>query len=288
MSLSSSDQSKSYLQKILQKLQGPNWLKVELQSNTSAITSTGTALDVNIASGTVIVSDAAEGVTGSAAPTKSIQIGGSDGTNLRTLKTDSSGNLQINILDSTDTVISPLKENGTLGTVNSVTSITNALPSGENHIGAIGGNSDKLSLSITTSSTAYTANDNIGGIQTLTNLLRTSGGTGILQGISFWALANQKPNLYIDFWDASPATGTYTNDAAQIIAGDHSSWLGQVEIGAADWKDTGVISRVSKTGLGIVLKGNASRNIYMTIQDKTGVTFGSTAGLFFKAGILQD
>lgn len=157
-----------------------------------------------------------------------------------------------------------------------------------NPLGAnVGGFTEKLSGSVTTSSTAYTANDNIGGIQTLTNLLRTSGGTGVLQGISFWALANQKPNLIIDFWDASPI-GTYTNDSAQVIAGDHDKWLGQVEIGTSDWKDTGVISRVSKTGLGIVLKGNASRNVYMTIQDKTGVTFGSAAGLFYKVGVLQD
>lgn len=158
-----------------------------------------------------------------------------------------------------------------------------------NPVGAnVGGFTEKLSVSITTSSTAYTANDNIGGILTLTNALRVSGGTGILNGISFWALANQKPNLYVDFWDASPTSGTYTNDAAQIIAGDHGKWLGRVEIATSDWQDTGVISRCTKTGLGVILKGNASRDIYMTIQDKTGVTFASTSGLFAKVGILQD
>jgi hypothetical protein len=163
-----------------------------------------------------------------------------------------------------------------------------ALPAGENHIGAIGGNTEKLAIAITTSSTAYSANDNIGGVITLSNFLRVSGGTGVLQGIQLWALANQKPNLYIDFWDASPGTGTYTNDSAQVIAGDHAAHLGFIEIAAADWKDTGTISRTALTSIGMVLKGNASRNIYMTIQDKTGVTFGSVAGLFAKVSILQD
>lgn len=46
-----SDQEKNYLQKILQKISGPHWLKVELQSDTEAITSTGGALDVNVVSG---------------------------------------------------------------------------------------------------------------------------------------------------------------------------------------------------------------------------------------------
>lgn len=159
---------------------------------------------------------------------------------------------------------------------------------GENHIGSVGGNSEKVSVSVTTSAGAYTANDNIGGVITLANLLRTSGGTGVLQGIDLWALGNAKPNLYIDFWDASPSAGTYTNDSAQIIAGDQLKHLAFVEVAAADWKDTGVISRCNLSGLGKLLKGNASRDIYMTIQDKTGVTFGSVAGLFVKVSVLQD
>lgn len=162
-----------------------------------------------------------------------------------------------------------------------------ALDKGENHIGSVGGNSDKISISVTTSSTAYTANDNIGGILTVTNALRVSGGTAIIQELDFWALANQKPNLYVDFWDASPS-GTYTNDAAQIIAGDQSKWLGNIQVNVSDWLDTGVISRVSLRGLSLVVKGNASKDIYMTIQDKTGVTFSSVSGLFAKIGLLQD
>lgn len=51
MSLSSGDQSKSYLQKILQKLQGPNWLQIGLNSSTEALTSTSGALDVHLAAG---------------------------------------------------------------------------------------------------------------------------------------------------------------------------------------------------------------------------------------------
>lgn len=158
---------------------------------------------------------------------------------------------------------------------------------GFNILGNTGGFSNKKRIVPVTSITAYTANDNIGGIITLTDILRVSGGTEILHNIDLWALANQKPNLYIDFWDASPS-GTFTNDATQVIAGDHAKWLGFVEIEAADWKDTGLISRVSKTNLGLVLKGLASKNIYMTIQDKTGVTFGSVSGLFGNIGVLQD
>lgn len=162
-----------------------------------------------------------------------------------------------------------------------------ALPAGENHIGAAGGNTSKIAFAPATSATAYTANDNVGGIITLTNLLRTSGGTGLIDTVSVWLLNNAQPNLYIDFWDASPS-GTYTNDAAQVIAGDQLKWLGTVEIAVSDWKQTGVISRCTVNPPKFGVKGNGSANIFMTIQDKTGVTLGSTAGMFGHVTCLQD
>lgn len=67
--------------------------KVELDDGSgNSISSTSInskqRLDVNVAS---------EGVTGSAVPFQTTQIGGSDGTNLRALKTDSNGILDINV-----------------------------------------------------------------------------------------------------------------------------------------------------------------------------------------------
>lgn len=153
--------------------------------------------------------------------------------------------------------------------------------------GNMGGFTSKVAFAPTTSAGAYTANDNIGGIITLTSAYRTEASTGILESISLWALGNAAPNLYIDFWDASPS-GTYTNDAAQVIAGDQLKWLGTAEIAVSDWKQTGVISRCSVVPARFGLKANNSTSLYMTIQDKTGVTLGSAAGLFGYVTILQD
>jgi hypothetical protein len=164
----------------------------------------------------------------------------------------------------------------TIGTVTALTS------------GNVGGFTSKVSFSPTTSATAYATNDNIGGVITLTNLLRTSGGTALLDTVSIWLLNNAAPNLYIDFWDATPTAGTYTNDVAQIIAGDQAKWMGNIEITTSDWKQTGVISRCSVNPPKFCLKGNGSANIFMTIQDKTGVTLGSTAGMFGYVTALQD
>lgn len=51
------------------------------------------------ANGNMFVKDYADGATGSAVPSVTTQIGGSDGTDLRTLSTDTSGKLKVNLND---------------------------------------------------------------------------------------------------------------------------------------------------------------------------------------------
>lgn len=103
--------------------------------------------------------------TGAAVPAKGIQVTGTDGTNARALKTDASGELQIDVLssalpsgaatsakqDTLDTSINTLLKPAstltavtTVGTVSSVTAIANALPAGTNNIGDV----DVLTLPI--------------------------------------------------------------------------------------------------------------------------------------------
>jgi hypothetical protein len=64
---------------------------------TSTLVNSKQRLDVDLA---------AEGVTGSAVPFDSVQVGGSDGTNLRTLSTDTTGKLKVDIFDATGTAFS--------------------------------------------------------------------------------------------------------------------------------------------------------------------------------------
>lgn len=53
------------------------------------------------------VDSAADGVSGSAVPFATTQVGGSDGTNLHALSTDTNGKLKVDIFDSTGTAFSP-------------------------------------------------------------------------------------------------------------------------------------------------------------------------------------
>lgn len=155
--------------------------------------------------------------------------------------------------------------------------------------GNVGGFTTKKQNTITTTNgTAYDAEDNVGGIITVASLLRTNGGTGVLHDLLFWSKANQKPNLIIDIWSASPSVGTYTNDATQVIEGDEDAWIGQYEVAVSDWEDTGVISTAHIKNLGGTLDGFAADDLYLTIKTKTAITYTSVDGLIIKAGALQD
>lgn len=88
------------------------------------------------------------GATGSAVPSKSVQVGGSDGTNLRTLKTNTSGQLDIRPLTSSDQITvanaSPLLVTNSPGTATgwtpySNTALSNAKQSVKSSAGTLGG-----------------------------------------------------------------------------------------------------------------------------------------------------
>lgn len=92
--------------------------------------------------------DDAISTTGSAVPTKSNQVSGTDGTNARVLKTDAAGELQIDVLSSalpsgaaTESTLSALNGKVVAVDTGSVT-ISAALPAGTNNIGDV----DVLSL----------------------------------------------------------------------------------------------------------------------------------------------
>src|SRR5271170_604765 len=84
-------------------------LPVVIASNQSAIPvsqSGNWTVTSNAGTGTFNTQDAADGTPGSAAPATATQIGGTDGTNLQAISTDSSGNVNVNVLNSPAVTVS--------------------------------------------------------------------------------------------------------------------------------------------------------------------------------------
>lgn len=158
----------------------------------------------------------------------------------------------------------------------------------ENFLGAVGGKTSKVQVTPTVSNAvAYTALDNVGGIMTIALALRTNNGTGILQDLTIWDKDNQKAAYTIDIWNASPS-GTYTDNAAEVIAGDQAKYLGTILVAAGDYTTTGAVARANIKGIGMALLGASTTSLFATVQTTGTPTFTSTSGLVFSFGILQD
>lgn len=151
---------------------------------------------------------------------------------------------------------------------------------------------DKIShvvSAIATSTDAYSSGDNIGGITTLTNVTRGAALSSELISISIWDNENQKPNIVIDFYGTSPS-GTYTDNEAQVMAGDAGVWLGSISVTSAQFVTQGAIARytISYNLVHEIFSGSASTSYYMTISTTSTPTWASANGLVVKTSYKQD
>jgi hypothetical protein len=172
-------------------------------------------------------------------------------------------------------------------TISSMPSVTMAAT--EAHLGQVGGTYSVIPNTITTSTTSYSDGDNIGGIVTVSEAFRITAGSAEITDITVWDKANQKPTITIDFWNASPTSGTYTDNAAEVIVGDHGKWLGSVTISSSDYVTTGAVGRASIKNTGLIVSSAATRNLFFTITTSSTPTYSSgTTGLLVYLGIKQN
>ncbi len=154
--------------------------------------------------------------------------------------------------------------------------------------GNVGGFTTKIYTTITTSTVTYTAGDNLGGIITVTNALRTTAGTGALTDLQIWSTETQSLACTVDIWSASPS-GSFVNNTAQVITGDQAVWLGSVTFAASDYITTGTIVRAHLKNLNIPISGQAARSIFLTIVGSGAPAWtGGTSGFYLTAGFKRD
>lgn len=165
---------------------------------------------------------------------------------------------------------------------------TTGFAAGEAHLGEVGGNTTKPSTTPVVSTSQYTSGDNVGGIVTIENAVRVSGGSEVLMSVDIWDKDNQKAAFTIDYFSASPS-GTYTDNLAQVMAGDHANWLGSVIVNATDYVTQGAIARASIKPVSLPIIAAAGQvRIYYVISTTSTPTYTSTSALVIKHGFLRD
>jgi hypothetical protein len=163
------------------------------------------------------------------------------------------------------------------------------LQAGEEHVGALGGNTLSLRVTPTISAGAiYAAGDTVGDKITLTNAVRVSGGTGILQDLLVIDKANQKANLEILIFESDPSAATITDNAAFVFSTDIAKLIQRISIASSDYVTINSIAIASMSSIGKVLYANGSRNLYAVIINTGTPTYATTSDLTLVLGILQD
>lgn len=99
----------------------------------------------------------------------------------------------------------------------------------------------------------YAAGDVIGGIQTIADAVLVAGGKLKLESVHVRDKAGQAPALRLYFFSATPAAGTYTDNAPLVWgAGDAANQVGVVDIAAANYITLAGVSAQTLSGIGQV------------------------------------
>jgi hypothetical protein len=122
----------------------------------------------------------------------------------------------------------------------------------------------------------YADHDIIGGIQTIANWARVTGGGAKLKALSIWTEDGEAFDGNIMFFSATPSGGTYADQgAATWAAADFASFIGKVSFLASEFETTGADGIYTKLGLDLPLKV-AATSLFALIFSDGAPTF--TAG----------
>jgi hypothetical protein len=169
-----------------------------------------------------------------------------------------------------------------------------SLGASEVHIGEVHGGALPITVTPTISTTAYAANDVVGGKLTLANAVRVAGGTSILQSVRVMDRANQKAALQIVFFDADPTNATLTNDTqVDLSAGSHGDFPKIAElvvVAAADYvtiDNSGTDYAIAALpALARPIKAATGTTLYAVVITTGTPTYGNAAALSFRFGFL--
>lgn len=136
----------------------------------------------------------------------------------------------------------------------------------------------------------YAAGNNVGGLLTLTNAMRVSGGSGLLQSLVIADHANQKAPLDVLLFSAPPAA-TFADKAAfpTLSVADDALVLTRISLLATDYATIGGSAFVSLRGLGIVVAAAAAaQTLYAAINTSGTPTYAATTDLVAQFGFLRN
>lgn len=145
-------------------------------------------------------------------------------------------------------------------------------------------------------SSAYTAEDQVGGIQTLTAACASAGRGSALMSLVVTDSGKQSAALSIFFFDELPTVASSDNAAIDITDAEMADkCIGVVTLAAASYVAVANSSVVASANINLLLKskttavsGATSGNLYAVVKTTGTPTYASTSDLCFKYSFIQD
>lgn len=145
-----------------------------------------------------------------------------------------------------------------------------------------------LTATPTVSTSAYTSGDNVGGKITLTDVCRTTMGSGLVQSVVITSKSLQTATFDVVFFNSDPSGSTFTDNGAQgIVDADLSKIIGVAQCTAVVGLAAESIHQATGLALPFALSAGAT-TIYACIIVRGTPTLGSTSDIWLSVRVLQD
>jgi hypothetical protein len=143
-------------------------------------------------------------------------------------------------------------------------------------------------ITVTCSTAAYTAKDNIGGLMTMQ--LAKGHLSGVIQTLVLSDAAAQAKEMDVVFFNANPTTSTFTDNAALIVSdADLKKICGVATVTASDYKVFNVSSTsncVASVNPSIQFHLNNTSVLYLGMVDRSAYDAAATTDLGLIVSIL--
>ena len=192
---------------------------------------------------------------------------------------------------------------GALQTIGSYTALETFIktylyvaPSGSSGgFASVGGSTAVVQVAPVVTVAAYSVGYVLGGVQTITNAMRISNGTGTLASLLVIDQGNKKPAIDILIF-SQPPTGTYTDKTAFLLTVyDTTYLLRKISIATTDWEtfvsgssaNNSAIVDVASIGKAIKATGG-NANLYCIIVAQTAFTPVGSTDFILNVGTYRD
>lgn len=133
-----------------------------------------------------------------------------------------------------------------------------------------------VKVALTVTAAAYSAGNSIGGLITIANAVRVSGGVSILASIQILDRANQKPTGTIYIFDANPTNATLTDKTAFVFSTDDLKVIAQIPVVSTDYVTTNSKASASLANLARVVQAASGTTLYAAFVPTSTPTFAAT------------